>query len=263
MGLAHGIPGWADVAVPDMGAGRAFYGGLFGWEAIDGDGGESMPYVMFTLDGSLVAGMGPISDDQAAAGTPPSWSTYIIVDDVDAVYERAIELGATSLMEPMQILDAGRMVFVIDPVGAPIGFWQSGTHDGAEVFNEFNTQTWNDLASRDVDRAIAFYTALLGWEADAFPGEIASFTTFTNDGRMNGGTYDMSDNLPDEVPPHWLTWFRVEACDSSAARVLELGGAVRSEPRDTEAGKSAVVADPFGAVFGIIETDRVDGQPPR
>jgi predicted enzyme related to lactoylglutathione lyase len=263
MGMAHGIAGWADVAVPDVEAGKAFYNGVFGWETVDGAGGESMPYVMFTLDGSLVAGMGPLGEDQAAAGQPPAWSTYIIVDDVDAIYERAIELGATSLMEPMQILDAGRMVFIIDPVGAPVGFWQSGTHDGAEVFNEYNTQTWNDLASRDVEGAIAFYTTLLGWEAAEFPGEIASFTTFSNDGRMNGGTYDMSGNLPDKIPPHWLTWFRVESCASTAARVVELGGSVRSEPSDTAAGISAVVADPFGAVFAVIETDRVDGQPSR
>ncbi len=32
MGLAHGTIGWADVAVPDMTAGSAFYEGLFGWQ---------------------------------------------------------------------------------------------------------------------------------------------------------------------------------------------------------------------------------------
>jgi predicted enzyme related to lactoylglutathione lyase len=262
MGLAHGIVGWTDVAVPDMDAGKAFYGALFGWEAVDADGGESMPYAMFSVDGKLVAGMGPLSDEQASAGQPPAWSTYIIVDDVDAIHERAEELGATSLMEPMQIMDAGRMVFIIDPVGAPIGFWQSGTHDGAEVFNEYNTHSWNDLASRDVESAKAFYTELLGWETAEFAGEM-TYTTFSNADRMTGGTYDMSGLLPDEVHAHWLTWFRVEDCAATAARVTELGGTVRREPEDTDAGISAVVSDPFGAVFAVIETDRVDGQPPR
>jgi predicted enzyme related to lactoylglutathione lyase len=35
------------------------------------------------------------------------------------------------------------------------------------------------------------------------------------------------------------------------------------EPSETGVGVSAVVSDPFGALFGIIETDQVDGQPPR
>jgi len=61
MGLAHGIHGWADVAVPDMDAGEAFYSAVFDWDARAGDGGESMPYTMFSADGKLVAGMGPLS----------------------------------------------------------------------------------------------------------------------------------------------------------------------------------------------------------
>ena len=135
MGLAHGIHGWTDVAVPDMEAGEAFYTSVFDWDARAGDGGESMPYTMFLADGKLVAGMGPLSPDQVDAGQPPAWSCYVIVDDVDAIHARAVELGATPLMEPMQIMDSGKMTFLLDPTGAAIGFWQSGTLDGAEVFN--------------------------------------------------------------------------------------------------------------------------------
>ena len=135
MGLAHGIVGWADVAVPDMDEGARFYEGLFGWEAEVAGPNESMPYTMFRKDGKHVAGMGPLSADQQDSGVPPTWSAYVIVDDVDAIHAQAAELGATPLMEPMQIMDSGRMTFVMDPVGAVIGFWQSGSHDGAEIFN--------------------------------------------------------------------------------------------------------------------------------
>jgi predicted enzyme related to lactoylglutathione lyase len=247
-----------------MEAGETFYKELFGWDAVEADGGESMPYTMFTLDGDLVAGMGPLSPEQQEAGQPPAWSAYIIVDDVDAVFAKAVELGATPLMEPMQIMNAGKMVFILDPVGAPIGFWQSGEHDGAQVFNQPNSITWNDLATRDVDAAKAFYTELLGWEVgETDMGDAGTYWTFSNDGRMNGGTWDVTGFLPDDAPSHWMNWFRVAKCETTADRVVALGGSIVRPPQQSDIGVSAVVSDPFGAMFGIIATEQADGQPPR
>lgn len=263
MGLAHGVIGWADVAVPNTEAGAAFYSTLFGWDAVDGDGGESMPYMMFTKDGKLVAGMGPISEEDASMGQKSTWSTYVIVDDVDAVYEKAVALGATPVMPVMDIFDAGRMVFMVDPVGAMVGFWQSGTHDGAQVFNVPNTMTWNDLATRDVEAAKEFYAALLGWEATELDMDGSPYTMFSNDGRSNGGVWDASDTLGDDAPSHWMTWFLVDDVSATAATVIELGGTVAREPNETGGLISSVVRDPSGAAFGIIYSEQSDGQPPR
>ncbi len=262
MGLAHGTIGWADVAVPDMAAGETFYEGLFGWEAQPGES-ESFPYTMFVRDGKLVAGMGALSPEQVEAGQPPSWSSYVIVEDVDEAFAKAIELGATPIMEPMDIMDAGRMFFIVDPVGATIGFWQSGTHDGAEVFNEPNTMSWNEIASRDVDAAVAFYTELLGWNAEAMDFDGFPYTVLKIGDHSNGGAYDMSGFLPDEIPAHWLVWFIVEDCARAAGHVVELGGTVQRAPEESGIEISAVVSDPFGATFGIIETSQVDSQPSR
>lgn len=263
MGLAHGTVGWADVAVPDMDAGAAFYGSVFGWTATDGDGGESMPYRMFAQDGKVVAGMGPLTPDMIEAGQPAVWSAYVIVDDADAVYARAVELGATPLMECMDIMDAGRMFFMIDPMGAAVGVWQSGSHDGADVFNVPGAMTWNELMCRDVETAKSFYSELLGWKPQTSEIDGISYTMFENAGRTNSGLMDMSGFMPDEVPAHWVTWFLVADCDATAAKVKEAGGSVISEPSDGGAGRTALVADPSGATFGIIATDQTDGQPPR
>lgn len=264
MGLAHGIVGWADVAVPDVEQGAAFYGGLFGWEVEQAGPSDSMPYSMFKIDGKYVAGMGPLSDDQQASGIPPTWSAYIIVDDVDAIHAQAIELGATSLMEPMQIMESGKMTFIMDPVGAVIGFWQSGTHDGAQVFNVPGAITWNEVATRDVSATKDFYTRLLGWETEETDmGDNGMYTVFKNQGRMNGGTYDMSAWVPDEVPSNWVTWFLVDDTAAMAERAVELGGRIVRDPEENGGMISATIADPFGATFGIITSDQLDGQPDR
>jgi len=259
MGLAHGTVGWADVAVPDMAAGEAFYTGLFGWEA-SASQDESMPYTMFKKDGKAVAGMGQLSPDQQA---PAAWTPYVIVDDIDATHSRAKELGAHILMEPIQIFDAGSMFFALDPVGAAIGFWQSGEHDGAQVFNEVNTMVWNDLGCRDVPAATDFYTALLGWDTETMDMEGSPYTMFKVADRVNGGVSDISRVLPDEVPAHWLTWFRVGNAATVAARAAELGGSVMKQPTRTPIGMTAILTDPAGAVFAVIETEQADGQPDR
>lgn len=103
---------------------------------------------MFTKDSKIVAGMGALRAEQVERVHPSVWASWIIVDNVDETFKKATELGTTGLMEPMDATDAGRMAFVIDPVGAAIGFRQSGTHDGAEVFNEPDTMSWNDLGCR-------------------------------------------------------------------------------------------------------------------
>jgi len=263
MGLAHGTIGWTDVAVPDMDAGQAFYGSLFGWDTDEGDGGESMPYRMFSLDGKAIAGMGPLSPEQAAAGQPPAWSSYIIVDDADATYAKAVELGATPLMEVMDVLDAGRMFFMIDPVGAAVGIWQSGYHDGGEVFNVPGAMTWNELMCRDVDAAKSFYSEVFGWGAETSDFGGVAYTVFSNEGRSNGGLMDMSAFMPDEVPAHWVTSFLVADCDATAALAVELGATLLQPPTDQGGVRSATVLDPFGASFSIIASSQTDGQPPR
>lgn len=167
-------------------------------------------------------------------------------------------------MEPMQVMDAGRMLFIIDPVGAVIGFWQSGTHDGAELFNVPDTMTWNDLGCRDVDAAVAFYTALLDWSTSEMDmGNGSMYTMFSVGDRPTGGTWDISGVMPDEVPAHWLTWFNVSDTDAVASKIAAHGGRVMQPPQDSPMGKMAIVTDPAGATFGMIASTQSDGQPER
>jgi predicted enzyme related to lactoylglutathione lyase len=256
MGYPHGLLSWADVAVPDMGQGAEFYSGLFGWEAVPSGPGDSMPYTMFMLDGQPIAGMGPLGPEATEAGRPPVWSSYITVDDIDATATKAKELGAVLLMEPMQITNAGSMFVAIDPVGAAISFWQPGGHAGAGVFNVPGAMSWNELACRDVEAAKAFYTELLGWGIDFQQHGDLTYTVVKVGDRVNGGIYDMTGMLPDEVPAHWFVWFTVDGTEAALERVLTLGGSLLREPWDSPFGRMAVVADPQGPAFGLITMEK-------
>ena len=61
--------------------------------------------------------------------------------------------GGMVFMEPMDVLDVGRMGIFADPAGAVFGVWQPGTHAGAGVVNEPGTLCWNELITTDVDGA--------------------------------------------------------------------------------------------------------------
>lgn len=47
-------------------------------------------------------------------------------------------------------------------------------------------------------------------------------------------------------------YFAVEDADTTVEKVTELGGAVRMPPFDTPPGRTAVLADPYGATFAVI-----------
>lgn len=56
------------------------------------------------------------------------------------------------------------------------------------------------------------------------------------------------------VNGHWLNFVSVEDAGGIAGRVVALGGKVLLSPRDDRhGGKIAIVADPQGAPFGLLE----------
>lgn len=60
-----------------------------------------------------------------------------------------------------------------------------------------------------------------------------------------------------------LVYFVVDDCDAATERVAEGGGAVQHGPIDSRYGRLAIVADPNGAHFSIIDvTRRSEGGPP-
>ncbi len=86
---------------------------------------------------------------------------------------RRARRAAPCIVEPMSVLDYGRMAVLADPTGAVFGIWQAGTNVGAGVVNEPGAITWNELNTRDPEAAKAFYGVVFGWtfEDEEFEGD--------------------------------------------------------------------------------------------
>jgi predicted enzyme related to lactoylglutathione lyase len=246
-GFRSGTPGWTDLAAPDVDAATRFYEGLFGWESFSpGPEDQTGGYRIFLKGGMQVAGYGPPGE-----GEPPSWRTYVIVDDLDSTVDK-IEGAGGNVMAQMDVMDQGRMAVFGDPTGAVCCLWQPGQHKGAQLVNETGAMSWNELLTRDTEAAKSFYGAVFGWGADDQDMDGMTYTMWRLGDAPVGGMLDMTDRVPDEVPPNWTTYFNVDDCDATAANALDLGGAEIREPEDMPAGRFAVLSDPNGAAFAVI-----------
>jgi predicted enzyme related to lactoylglutathione lyase len=238
-----GTPSWVDLGTADIAAALAFYSGLFGWECED-QGEDAGHYTMCRLRGKNVAA---ISGQQNPG--PPLWTTYVSVADADATAKKVAANGGTTLVEPFDVFDAGRMAVFMDPSGAAFSIWQPNRHIGAEIVNEPGALSWNELTTRDKDGAKAFYPAVFGWKAQ----DHGEYLEWELDGRVIAGLMPMvGDMWPPEVPNHWMVYFAVANTDASAARAAELGGTVSVPPTDIPPGRFAVINDPTGGTFSII-----------
>ncbi|MGH9192701.1 MAG: VOC family protein [Acidimicrobiales bacterium] len=274
-GYPPGVPSWVDTAQPDPEAAVRFYGGLFGWEfeyrmPADSPG----RYFVAQLQGRDVAAVGSQPEDWPPAAV---WNTYVWVDSADATATRVKDAGGMVLMDPFDVLDAGRTGVFADPEGAVFCLWQADQHRGAELVNHPNTWNWSDLSTRDPAGAAAFYGAVFGWEADTAALEAMGFTFWRLPGYGDflevrdpdlrrrqadaGAPPGFEDAVASlvllggdqsgDVAPHWSVTFAVDATDATVDRAVELGGRVVVPPFDAPPVRSAVLADPQGATFAV------------
>lgn len=240
---APGEPLWLDLGTPDMDRTVAFYTGLFGWTW--GGGSEDFGgYGMFFSGDRSVCGAAPLMSPQQ----PPVWTCYIASADADATVAAVTEAGGTVIAPPMDIADLGQMAVFADPAGAVIGIWQPGTMTGAQVVHEEGTYTWTETSTRDQAAALPFYASVFGWGAHVSP----EYTEFQVDGKSVAGCMDMPAAVPSEVPSYWMPYFAAADPRAKAAQAGELGATVLVPFMEFGGGTFAVVQDPHGSTFGLL-----------
>ncbi|MFN2465229.1 MAG: VOC family protein [Candidatus Dormibacteria bacterium] len=248
--FAPGTPSWVDISSTDVPKSRQFYTQLFGWK--DNElGPEAGGYVMFELDGAVVAALGGTQGD----GQPSAWMVYFATQDADETVRRVEAAGGKVIAPVFDVLEAGRMGVFADPTGAFFSVWQAGTTIGVGKLGQANTFGWCELNIRGVDGVADFYAQVFGWNAHTTEASEGGprYTEWQLDGKSFGGAIDMADTgMPEGVPPHWLVYFISSDISATAARVRELGGNVMMEPTDYPGGQFAVVTDNVGAAFGLM-----------
>ncbi|MBC3982543.1 VOC family protein [Streptomyces sp. AC536] len=251
-----GAPVWLDLGAPDTGAAAAFYGGVFGWE-FQSAGPDAGGYGMLQLDGSTVAGLGPLMEE----GASPAWTVYFQTADAEATARAVERAGGAVRAEPMDVFTAGRLAQFTDPTGADFAIWQPGDTRGIDAVNVPNTLCWSELHTTDAQAAVDFYRQVFGWEAERTPMAEVDYTVVSPPGGGRDAAHGGIMQFPPQVEvgdlrSQWYPYFEVEDCDVAVSAAVHHGGTALTATDDAPGlGRMSMVLDPFGAQFALITSE--------
>ena len=243
---------WADLVTPDLAAAERFYGGLFGWTFQSIHTGDS-DYAVAMADGRPVGGLYQ-KTIPAAERRQSAWLTFIAVRDVDAAKRAALAHGAKVVSDSKSYPSRGRQAVFTDPEGAVFAVLASSSGDAPDFLAAPGEWIWSSLLSRDPGAEAAFYQLVFSYDVfdlasdDGFAHVILSSDDYA---RASVNTLPAGSA---RRHPHWLNFIRVDHTIDTVAKVVSSGGRVLVEPHvDRHGGEVAVVADPAGAPFGLME----------
>ena len=187
--------------------------------------------------------------------TPNTHALHVYVEDTDAVYEKALAAGATSINEPIDQEYGERSGSVKDPAG---NFWYIATSKGETYIPEGLNNVNVYLHPLRAEPVINFLKRAFGAR------EIAKYAS--PDGvvhhaeiRVGDSVLEMGEAHGKYEPMPTMFYLYVPDCDAVYRRALAAGAASISEPKDQPYGdRSGAVKDAFGNQW-YISTHIKDG----
>jgi hypothetical protein len=251
---------WADLVTPDLNAAKSFYGALFSWSFRDVPG--TSHYALALLADEPVAGLFQKAMP-AGESKQPAWLTFLAVRDVDAAQQEALQRGGKVLFKAHDYPHRGRQAVLADPDGAVFAVLAAEGGDPPDYLAAPGQWIWSSLLVTDPKQETAFYKSMFGYDVYDLASEggseaDAQHYILSSDNYARSGL----NALPADSRrrrPHWLNFVRVTDAADTAKRAVEFGGRVLVEPRiDRHGGHLAVLADPSGAPFGVMEWSDTD-----
>jgi predicted enzyme related to lactoylglutathione lyase len=248
------LPGkiiWHDLFTRDTFNAREFYTNLFGWSyQTYSTGGKT--YTLFSYKGKSIAGMVELEPGNENEN---QWISYLSVLDVNLAAGHVTTNGGKVLLSPRMLHQLGELAIFTDPDGAAFGILSSMSGDPEDFLVQANEWVWADLLVKRPLEITRFYQGIANYEVvdDTRSAEPDDYILRTSGfARAGVGPLPASDVLP-----NWLPYVRVANITNSVTKVMQLGGTVIMQPDVAVfGGKLSVVADPTGAVFGIVQINQ-------
>jgi predicted enzyme related to lactoylglutathione lyase len=245
---------WVDLETTDLAGARRFYHALFGWEYRDYRA-YGVDYTVAMVGGNPVAGLlrQPVVRDSERHSV---WLPFFSVANVRATFELAGKAHAGVRSAPQSLPQRGTEARLTDPEGAMFALLTSSSGDPADDPNPRALGTWGSpsLLARDPGREAVFYQGLFQYAVLGEPAS-AGFERV----RLSSGSYERADIRPlpgsmSAMPAQWVSFIRVFSVADTSQQAVSLGGRiVVAEARASRGASSVILADPSGAVFGIVE----------
>ena len=114
------------------------------------------------------------------------------------------------------------------------------------------TFCWNELMTRDVERAKKFYEETIGWTFSAMPmADGGTYWCAMMRGKPVAGLFALKSPEYDGVPEGWMPYLAVDDVDKRVAKAVEAGAKLMKPIFDVPGvGRIAVLMEPGGAGVG-------------
>jgi uncharacterized protein len=107
---------------------------------------------------------------------------------------------------------------------------------------------WNELATRDVERAKKFYADTLGWSFESIPMPEGSYWIASAGGEPVAGIVEGGSDAPSDG---WMSYIAVDDVDARVKKAVQAGAKVLQSAFDVpDVGRIVILAEPGGAAIG-------------
>jgi PhnB protein len=193
------------------------------------------------------AGGADATGDQHREGRAPvqvmPTALHVYVEDVDAVYKRALDAGASSIGEPTDHEYGERGAGVKDTSG---NFWYIATAKGAHYLPAglHNVNVYlHPLRAEPVIKFMERGLGAVGAEKFASPDGVVHHAKVS----IGDSVVEMGEANGPYQPMPTMFYVYVPDVDAAYSRALNAGGASITQPTDQSYGdRTAAVKDPFG-----------------
>ncbi|GAN88853.1 glyoxalase/bleomycin resistance protein/dioxygenase [Gluconobacter frateurii M-2] len=251
------LPGkivYAQLTTPDLDKAKAFYSALLGWTFKDIPVSKGR-YTQAIVNGHPVAGL--VERPNMIAHGDPLWLPFISVQDVKAAANAAKVWGGHILFKPQNVVGRGDESVISDPQGGLFAALRSATGDTPDDTTppQQGEWVWNALLTSTPYEAAGFYQKLFGYQVEAAPDTKRGSSYLLESQSIPRATINpLPPRLPVGAHARWMNFVQVDNVGATAQKAAELGGKVLVQPRPDRQGTIiAIIADPAGAAFGVME----------
>ena len=234
---------WIDLSTFDVEKASGFYKSVFSWNFFEDETG----YHLCSFKNEPCAGIYQMPERFKQIRMPSFWMTYILVDDAEAIADKAKELGGT--VELVEENDKGKIALIRDPSGAGFTCYQGKALAAERNFAQTGKWCWSELLVSQISLVKGFNESLFAWKIEVeSPDRYAIHT----EGGDEIGAIQVATEQEKGDKEFWAVYFAVDDLSQAQTQIEQAGGQVVGiYPH--EKGTQMLAYDDQDAAFFLIQ----------
>ncbi len=249
-GPVSGSPCWLELATNQPQEAMEFYQKIMGWEYVQRTDGEGHPYFVATLVGEPVAGIRPVRRGLT------DWTLYLATGDLTALLRNSDLYGGNTIETAHTVPGVGTKALVAAPAGAVFGVCQLAP-DWGFTAGVPNSLVWAEFITHRAPQADQYFGELFGFTGQQIGNGIDDdyMVWYAGEDSVIGRAM-MMPGTSQSTRARWVAHFRTpldRGFDDAVYEAHEAGARLRFRPYSSQLGQVAVMSDPVGVRFALID----------